>query len=80
MKKLLTTMLLAMAATAIISAIQPPEGSFSWGVQVPLQIDYLSTETLSVTSATIPQFTVTYQLVDSSMARYVAVNGDVVQC
>lgn len=78
MKKLLTTMLLAMAATAIISAIQPPEGSFSWGVQVPLQIDYLSTETLSVTSATIPQFTVTYQLVDSSMARYVAVNGDVV--
>lgn len=78
MKKFFTTIILAIATTITVLGIEPPEGSFSWGVQVPLQMDYLSSETLSVTSGTISQYNVTYELVDTSMAHYIAINGNVV--
>ncbi|MCQ2343726.1 MAG: hypothetical protein MJ002_02240 [Paludibacteraceae bacterium] len=77
MKYLFTT-LLALSMMLTVFAVEPPQGSFTWGVPVPLSIDYQASETLSVSSATIQQFTVTYQLQDPAMAQYIAINGDVV--
>lgn len=78
MKKIFLSLFAMMAIIMKTFGVEPPEGSFSWGVQVPLQIDYLASETLSITSATIQQFNVTYELLDPAMAQYIRINGDVV--
>lgn len=78
MKKVFITLMLTIAVAVKGFGIEPPDGTFSWGVQVPLQMDYLSSETLSVTSGTVAQFNVTYELEDPAMAQYIAINGNVV--
>lgn len=77
MKKLILLFIVFTFALSVF-AEEPPEGSFSWGLTVPLQMDYLSSQTLSVTSGTFTQYNVTYQLVDPTMAYYLGINGDVV--
>lgn len=77
MKHLIIT-LLALSIMLRVFAVEPPQGTFTWDIPVPLTIDYLASETISVRSATIQQYSVSYELQDPAMAQYIAINGNVI--
>lgn len=60
-------------------AVLPPEGTFEWGMSVPFTVDYQDSITLNVMSATVNDFTVTYELADNGLAQYVEIVGNVLK-
>lgn len=79
MKKLCLFVALACLCVGKSLAVLPPEGTFEWGMSVPFVVDYKDSITLSITSATVSNFTVTYELADHGLSQYVDITGNVLK-
>lgn len=70
-------LLAGMLLTVSVFAAEPPAGTFQWNIAVPFSVDYQQSVTLGLTSSTVSNFNVTFQLMDASMSQYVQINGNV---